>query len=52
MSLTYRAALPRGGTGADVEMEIGQAIRLHLEGLEEDGLAIPRPSAIAEYVDA
>jgi len=41
-----------GATLAEVEVEIGEAIRFHIEGLEEDGLPIPPPSAIAEYIDA
>jgi predicted RNase H-like HicB family nuclease len=35
-----------------VEAEIGEAIRLHVEGLVEDGLDVPAPSAMAEYIDA
>jgi hypothetical protein len=27
-----------------------QAITLHLDGLKEDGLAIPTPSSTAEYL--
>jgi predicted RNase H-like HicB family nuclease len=41
-----------GETVEKVETEIGEAIRLHVEGLLEDGLAVPEPSAIAEYVEA
>jgi predicted RNase H-like HicB family nuclease len=41
-----------GDSVAEVETEIGQAIRLHVEGLLEDGLPIPEPAAIAEYIDA
>ncbi len=41
-----------GATVAEVETEIGEAIRLHVEGLLEDGLAVPAPSAIAEYIEA
>ena len=41
-----------GATVAEVETEIGEAIRLHVEGLLEDGLVVPEPSAIAEYVEA
>lgn len=41
-----------GATVEEVETEIGEAIRLHLEGLLEDGLAVPAPSAIAEYIEA
>ncbi|HEY1721705.1 MAG TPA: type II toxin-antitoxin system HicB family antitoxin [Magnetospirillaceae bacterium] len=35
-----------------VEVEIREAIRFHIDGLKEDGLPIPQPSSIAEYVDA
>ena len=41
-----------GATVAEVETEIGEAIRLHVEGLLEDGLVVPAPSAIAEYIEA
>jgi predicted RNase H-like HicB family nuclease len=41
-----------GATVAEVEIEIGEAIRMHLEGLLEDGLVVPEPSAIAEYIEA
>lgn len=41
-----------GATVDDVEREIGEAIRFHIEGLEEDGLPVPPPVAIAEYVEA
>lgn len=41
-----------GATVAEVEVEIGEAIRLHVEGLLEDGIAVPAPSAIAEYIEA
>lgn len=41
-----------GATVAEVETEIGEAIRLHVEGLIEDGLMVPQPSAIAEYIEA
>jgi len=27
-------------------------IRFHIEGLKEDGLPVPAPSSIAEYVEA
>jgi predicted RNase H-like HicB family nuclease len=41
-----------GDSVAEVEAEIGDAIRLHVEGLQEDGLPVPRPAAIAEYIEA
>lgn len=41
-------------TGASVEeteREIREAIGLHIEGLIEDGLPIPQPSSIVEYLE-
>ena len=34
-----------------VETEIRDAIRFHIEGMKEDGLSVPAPSALAEYID-
>jgi predicted RNase H-like HicB family nuclease len=31
---------------------IRESIALHLEGLREDGLPIPEPTTLAEYVEA
>ena len=36
----------------EVQNEIREAIRFHIEGLKEDGLAVPSPTSIAEYVEA
>jgi len=36
--------------GATVEAEIRAAIRFHIEGLKADGLKIPQPISIVEYV--
>ena len=41
-----------GATIPEVESEIRNAIRFHLEGLKEDGLIVPPPTSIAEYVEA
>ena len=41
-----------GPTIADVEQEIREAIRFHVEGLQAGGLPIPEPSSLAEYVEA
>lgn len=40
-----------GQTVTEVENEIREAIEFHLEGLQEDGLAIPEPDSIVEYID-
>ena len=36
----------------EVESEMKNAIRFHIDGLKEDGLPVPKPTSIAEYVDA
>jgi predicted RNase H-like HicB family nuclease len=36
----------------EVEDEIREAIRFHIDGLKEDGIAVPAPTSIAEYVEA
>lgn len=41
-----------GSTVDEAEQEIRAAIRFHIEGLREDGMAIPPPTSLAEYVDA
>ena len=41
-----------GPTVNAVEKEIRDVIRFHIEGLKADGLPIPEPSAVAEYVEA
>jgi predicted RNase H-like HicB family nuclease len=41
-----------GDTVADVEREIRHAIRFHVDGLREDGLPVPEPVSLAEYVEA
>ena len=41
-----------GETVAAVEREIRAAIRFHLDGLAEDGAAVPAPSSIIEYIEA
>jgi predicted RNase H-like HicB family nuclease len=56
---TYSAYVPdlpgcvaTGASVKDVEREIRDAIRFHIEGLKEDGLPVPAPTSIAEYVEA
>ena len=41
-----------GSTIPEVEAEIRDAIRFHIDGLKADGLAVPTPTSIAEYIDA
>jgi predicted RNase H-like HicB family nuclease len=41
-----------GATVTELEAEIRDAIRFHIEGLRADGLPVPVPTSMAEYVDA
>jgi predicted RNase H-like HicB family nuclease len=51
----YVPDLPGCIATGESESEVGrlfrEAIELHLEGLEEDGLTIPEPSSRVEYVE-
>lgn len=41
-----------GSTVEETEQRIGKAIAFHLEGLREDGLTVPEPSTVCQYIDA
>ena len=41
-----------GATIPEVETEIREAIRFHIDGLKADGAAVPAPTSIAEYIEA
>ena len=54
----YSAYLPNlpgcvatGGTIDEVRERMRVAIELHLEGMREDGLPIPQPTTLADYVE-
>ena len=40
-----------GASIAEIEANMQEAISFHLDGLREDGLPIPKPSAIVEYCE-
>jgi predicted RNase H-like HicB family nuclease len=40
-----------GETKTEVLKLIREAIEFHLDGMREEGLAIPQPSSTAEYVE-
>ena len=40
-----------GKTVEEVGNEIRTAIQFHIEGLREDGLAVPQPGSIVEYLE-
>lgn len=47
-----RGCVATGPDVASVEAELKAAIRFHIDGLVEDGLPVPSPVAVAEYLDA
>jgi predicted RNase H-like HicB family nuclease len=55
----YSAYLPdlpgcvtTGKTLEEVKERMRRAVELHLRGMREDGLPIPEPTSLAEYVEA
>ncbi|HEX7335127.1 MAG TPA: type II toxin-antitoxin system HicB family antitoxin, partial [Pyrinomonadaceae bacterium] len=55
----YSAYLPdlpgcvaTGKTIDELRKNMAEAIELHLQGLREDGLPIPLPTSLADYVEA
>ena len=40
-----------GETREEVESQIREAVEFHLEGMRDDGEAIPEPSSQVEYID-
>ena len=41
-----------GSTIEEVHSNIRSAIAMHVEGLREDGLPVPEPQTLAEFVEA
>jgi len=40
-----------GATVQEVEQQIREAINFHIEGLREDGIAVPEPTSQVEYIE-
>jgi predicted RNase H-like HicB family nuclease len=40
-----------GETIEEIENEIRKAIAFHIEGLRQDGLTVPQPASIVEYLE-
>jgi predicted RNase H-like HicB family nuclease len=51
----YVPDLPRciatGATVQEVENQIREAIVFHIEGMREDGVAVPEPTSKVEYIE-
>jgi predicted RNase H-like HicB family nuclease len=41
-----------GNTVSETEQRIREAVRFHIDGLKADGLPIPDPTAICDYIEA
>lgn len=41
-----------GKTIEEVKQRMREAIELHLQGMREDGLPIPKPTSLADYIEA
>jgi predicted RNase H-like HicB family nuclease len=41
-----------GKTAEEVKERMSRAVDLHLRGLREDGLPVPEPTSLADYVEA
>ena len=40
-----------GETVEDVRASIAEAIRMHIDGMIEDGEPVPQPTAVADYIE-
>jgi len=40
-----------GSSIKEAEQEISKAIKFHIDGLREDGLPVPAPSSVVEYLE-
>lgn len=56
--LNYAAYVPdlpgcvaTGATVEETERRLREAIEVHVQGLREDGLPVPEPSSVVDYVD-
>jgi predicted RNase H-like HicB family nuclease len=41
-----------GETLEEVEQNIREAMQFHIDGLKQDGVPVPEPSAVCEYIEA
>lgn len=41
-----------GKTLEEVKQRMSEAVEMHLRGMREDGLPVPEPTSLVEYVEA
>lgn len=46
------ACIATGKTIDELKKRMSEAVELHLRGMREDGLPIPEPASLAEYIEA
>lgn len=49
--LDLPGCIAAGATIEEAEQAIREAIEFHLEGLRADGLEIPQPSSLVDYIE-
>lgn len=52
MRQIYQGVSTTGATIKEVEQNMKEAIALHLEGLQEEGLPVPDSTTNCEYIEA
>jgi predicted RNase H-like HicB family nuclease len=40
-----------GATVEETEQRLQEAIEVHIQGLREDGLSVPEPSSVVDYLE-
>lgn len=40
-----------GATVEEAEQRLQEAIEVHIQGLREDGLSVPEPSSVVDYLE-
>ena len=46
-----QGCIATGKTRSEVEKNIREAISFHIDGLEKDGLPLPKPTSFTKYVE-
>ena len=47
----FPGCIATGATIEEVEQQLREAIEFHLEGMREDGIEVPQPISLVEYID-
>ena len=47
----FPGCIATGATIEEVEQQLREAIEFHLEDMREDGIEVPQPISLVEYID-